>query len=580
MAALAVSGAAALAAVAGDAERIAEAWYLAEVDADGSAEVTEVITYDFGASSRHGIYRDIPGLTPTEARATATVASTTAPDDLTVETAILDGETGARLRIGDPNRTIRQRHAYTITYPHSGVADRDSVAWDAHGAYWDVAAEHVEIHVVGPYQWDSPSCAQGSTGSTTACAISQPEPGHLVATVDKIGSHEGVTVFADAGEPLSISPAAPTVPGAAGDDGLPILRIMTIAAPVALAAAVAVGEWARLRGREEAPVGSAVDVAFHDDDSPAGEVRLIDAADLADLATTEFAAPRGVAPEVGAVVLEESVPTRTFTAWLLEAANRGEVDLEPDPDDGDNFQLRRGANVAAPADEEILSTLFAGRDVVTLGTYDRRVESAGAALRTRLRNWQGASGLWNPAGDRRKTHARIAGGLGIAAGLVIVVVSSYLVVRHARPWWIGGLVVGALATGAAAAAIIRSWELHIRSARGTALWLQVESFRRFLHHSEAEHVERAAEYGLVRQYTAWAIALDETKAWTRAVQAAAVAGTAAAGVGTAYAADLAFASSASAMAGSVSSAVTAPSSSGSGGGSVGGGGGGGGGGSW
>jgi hypothetical protein len=56
--------------------------------------------------------------------------------------------------------------------------------------------------------------------------------------------------------------------------------------------------------------------------------------------------------------------------------------------------------------------------------------------------------------------------------------------------------------------------LLVRTETGAALWLRVESFRRFLENSEARHVEEAAEKGVLRHYTAWAVALGETRAWT------------------------------------------------------------------
>ena len=63
--------------------------------------------------------------------------------------------------------------------------------------------------------------------------------------------------------------------------------------------------------------------------------------------------------------------------------------------------------------------------------------------------------------------------------------------------------------GAALGAIISSYELLVRTETGSALWLRVESFRRFLENSEARHVEEAAEKGVLRHYTAWAVALGK-----------------------------------------------------------------------
>jgi uncharacterized membrane protein YgcG len=106
--------------------------------------------------------------------------------------------------------------------------------------------------------------------------------------------------------------------------------------------------------------------------------------------------------------------------------------------------------------------------------------------------------------------------------------------------------------------------------------VRVESFRRFLAESEAYHAEEAAKRGVLREYTAWAVAVGEIDRWQRAVAAASIAPQTA-GLSYAYMAPL--------LLSSTTSTATPPSSSGGGGGgfgggSVGGGAGGGGGGSW
>jgi uncharacterized membrane protein len=124
--------------------------------------------------------------------------------------------------------------------------------------------------------------------------------------------------------------------------------------------------------------------------------------------------------------------------------------------------------------------------------------------------------------------------------------------------------------------------LPARSAQGSALTLRAESFRRFLHASEARHVEWAWSQGLLREYSAWAVALGEADAWSDALAGANVPAAAAAATGPIIL---------HRHGSSMRSARTAPSSSGSGsrfggggggfgGGGVGGGGGGGSSGSW
>ena len=120
--------------------------------------------------------------------------------------------------------------------------------------------------------------------------------------------------------------------------------------------------------------------------------------------------------------------------------------------------------------------------------------------------------------------------------------------------------------------------LRVRSATGSALALRTESFRRFLEASEGQHVDWAWKQGLLREYSAWAVALGAAGAWSKALNKSQVP--------PAEAAALSHPMLIYSMGSSISSSHTAPSSSGSGssggfsGGSVGGGGGGGSSGSW
>jgi uncharacterized membrane protein len=185
-----------------------------------------------------------------------------------------------------------------------------------------------------------------------------------------------------------------------------------------------------------------------------------------------------------------------------------------------------------------------------------------------------ASGWWkhgSPASSNR------GGMLGVA-----VFVAFFLLIMGAGSgglamlrWWPVAVALG-IAAPAVAAYMAYSRMLPARSAQGSALALQAESFRRFLHASEGKHVEWAWSNGLLREYSGWAVALGEADAWTRALAAANVPAPARASMGPIIVAG---------HRSSITASHTKPSSSGSGsggfsGGSVGGGGGGGSRGSW
>jgi uncharacterized membrane protein YgcG len=159
--------------------------------------------------------------------------------------------------------------------------------------------------------------------------------------------------------------------------------------------------------------------------------------------------------------------------------------------------------------------------------------------------------------------------MGVVAVVALATTSMFWQVL-ASPWI--AVLAGILVPLVVAAVVYRRM-FASRTATGSALALRTESFRRFLAASEGRHVDWAWEHGLLREYSAWAVALGAAEAWSNAIKASNITDpqSALSGPLVLYTAGSAF-----------SSSHTAPSSSGGGGGSggVGGGGGGGSSGSW
>jgi hypothetical protein len=260
-------------------------------------------------------------------------------------------------------------------------------------------------------------------------------------------------------------------------------------------------------------------------------------------------------------------------AWLIGSAVDGYLDLEGG--DGRVELVRLPRRDGAPT--YLLDMAFAGRDRLELGSYDPQFASAWRLVGSELDGWQRTSGLWDPAGDRRRVLARALGLLAGVVGLLATVGGAALASRRG-PGWLALVAVGGLLAGAAAAAVVCGWELRVRTPAGSGLWLRTESFRRFLAGSEAHHADEAAKRGYLREYTAWAVAVGELDRWSRAV--------AASSAGAADPAAARYPLLAPAVYSGASGSATEPSSSGgsggggSSGGGVGGGAGGGGGGSW
>ena len=590
IAAVLVGVAAAIAAAAGKSERVTALWVGAEIAGDGSARVTEVIDYDFGAESGHGIFRDMPRLA---SDAAVSVSSATAPDQFER----IDMGTTTRIRIGDPSRTINGRHRYRIQYPLDAVAPGGKVAWDAVGTQWPVQLNNVEIHVVAPFELSSPSCAQGASGSDQRCDVAQPEPGHVAGRIGTLRAGEGATLYGSAGRSLGDAPRLPASPSDAALAGgtSPVQPALVATAAALIAAAIKLWRLRR-RGRERVAAGTANAIAAAGMTGAAvepgwgaggGEVR-VDSGKLESLLTVAVAPPEELTPAQGGVLLAEGVRSEHKVAWLIDAADHGYLEIK-DNEIKDNETkdkeptitlVRRPADVAHPdaSTAALLDQAFAGRDQLNLGSYDPQFAAAWDALDAQLVAWQRSCGLWDPAGARRCKRARVLGLILAPLGLALML-DGGVVANMSDTGWEITVAIGALIAGASLAALIGAWELRVRTPTGSALWLRVESFRRFLAEPGIRYADEASERGQLGQYTAWAVALGQIDSWSRTVAASTVAPssyTSLCNPGTALA-----------LASATSTSSTAPSSSGGGGGSSGGGGagvsgsgGGGGGGSW
>jgi Predicted membrane protein (DUF2207) len=579
--ALALGIGAAFAAAAGDNERVTRYWTRAEINSDGGAAITDVIDYAFGIlGDHHGIDRFVPGL-PQSAHVEV---QSDAPHQVQLIPDNQSGREGTKIRIGDPDQTVSGRHRYRIDYSLDTLVRGNTVDWEALGTDTAVGVDEAEIHLLTPFRLENVQCSQGLAGSTTPCdSVKVVAPGHVMVTVHGLGPHEGVSIQGLKGAALATLPAVPKPPRGAPDNpgtgpGPPFAAGVGGGLVGALAAVVLV----RRAGRERVVTGGVADVAYATAGAPppppgaelapdpVREVRVYPS-QLAQMATTEFAPPTGVRPAHGGIILDEEVQARHKVAWLIQAAIDGAIDMEDE--DGTVVLTRRSGG-----DEEettVLNRAFEGRDEIVLGQYDRQFANGWTVLGYRLEDWRDGSGLWDRRGDRRRLLAMIGGGILCVLAGVATLAAAAGAGRFGGEWL--PVVAGAAVLSAAGlAAAVNAGELRVRTPEGSGLWLRVESFRRFLAESEAFHAEEAAKRGVLREYTAWAVAVGEIDRWSRAVSSSSVIPEDA-GIQYAYLGPL--------LVYSTALAATAPSSSGGGGGSfgggsVGGGGGGGGVGSW
>jgi uncharacterized protein (TIGR04222 family) len=393
--------------------------------------------------------------------------------------------------------------------------------------------------------------------------------------LEPLPKNDGLSIFADV---TAFTAAAdvpvPALPPRHDDHGG---RLALAMIPAGLIGAVPVYLRARRKGRNEVYAGGAADAAYgslpppRTDGSGAPPVSLVADADMADMATIEFVPPKGIAPWEASVLLTERIDDDTVAAWLSGLAGQEAIELaEHDKDLSIASGPRR--DQLAPPDAKLLDRFLQKQDPYVTGKYDKSFAAAWTAVAKQQRKAIAASGWWKqlPPGSGI-TPSRSGSPFGLIMFAVFI-----LIWASAGVGAFLGLIRGwpvALLFGVAVPAIIAAFVYRVllpaRSAQGSALALRAESFRRFLHASEGSHVEWAWSQGLLREYSAWAVALGEAAAWSRALDRANVPAPARVAAGPILI---------DRMGSSVHSSRTAPSSSGSSGGGFSGGGSGGGGG--
>jgi uncharacterized membrane protein YgcG len=496
---------------------------------DDGLRIREVVDEDFGTTDRHGYQRIIPNDFGVPIDVTAT--SPDAPADVSIEQV----HGGTRIRVGDPSSTVSGQHRYVLGYtlPNAHLTSGE-LALDVIGTEETISTQRFEVVVTG-LQLDDPLCNVGSFGATGGCTL-EPEDGLYRAVISPLEPGQGITIggtIVGRTDPVAVS--EPPLPARRGDDRVPLALAVLVIGGVAGAAVYIIARW---RGRNEVFAGGAADAAFGNATSAGGAlpppgspvepatpraVRYVADQEMDELATTEFAPPTGIEPWQGTVLLRERIDDESIGAWFSGLAARDVITLTRD--EGDRVMLGVGdkLDTAAPVDREVLRSLFDGRNVVGLGTYDKRFATAWREVRSEQENTIAGSGWWK----RHSPHAssRMNAPWPFFAVFAVWILIVFGSAGSAFFGWVsspaGAILFGLVVPALAAFAVYRTL-LPVRSATGSAFALRAESFRRFLKASEGRHVEWAWKQGLLREYSAWAVALGAADAWERAMRASSV----------------------------------------------------------
>jgi hypothetical protein len=244
---------------------------------------------------------------------------------------------------------------------------------------------------------------------------------------------------------------------------------------------------------------------------------------LAELATVEFSPPRGIEPWQGNVLLRERVGDETVSAWFSEMIARGAIEITGT---GKDMVLRPGQTTArlSTVDRVHLVGLFSGGPAVELGSHSSSFTNVWNGIKTEQERVIKDSGWWEKPIGSTDAGAKAA---TLVIGLMIFGIMLFLAAAAVLVFGLAGSVATALLLTIVVAAVFAGLAyqtmLASRTATGSALTLRTESFRRFLEASEGRHVDWAWDNGLIREYSAWAVALGAAGAWSKAIESSNVA---------------------------------------------------------
>ena len=478
---------------------------------DNGLRIREVVDQDFGSSDRHGYERNIPldfGI-PTDITAT----SPDAPADVyTAQVYSPELQTEVlRVRIGDPEQTISGQHRYVLEYtlPDANL-DSGELALDVIGNAELQETGRFDI-VVNGLELEDPLCNVGAAGTSGGCTLERDGDVYR-ASIVPLEPGDGITIggtITGRTQPVDV-PEPPPVDRR--DDRRVELAAIMLA--VGLIAAGVVYAVARRAGRNEVFGGGATEAAFGTTGS--GPTTLVTDSALERMATIEFAPPTGLSPWHGTVLLSEKIDDKTVNAWFSGLVAREVVEL--DRSNGE-LVMRKGPKMGDNTAQEgaALGEAFRLRDSFVLDGYDESFSSAWKHAQDFQVAEIGQSGWWRKGTPRRGGTMRVTPQVIVIAVIAFVFLGSAVTAMFGLfDNFVAAIVFGAAVSAFAAYLMYRSL-LPSRSATGSALALRTESFRRFLEASEGRHVEWAWENGLVREYSAWAVALGAAEAWERAL---------------------------------------------------------------
>ena len=586
------------------------------IEQSGLVQVREDITYDFGTSEHHGIFRYTPvrySYNDQQDRKIdlTDIAVTDGNGIVPQPFEITDTDPNLVIKIGDPDVLLTGKHAYEITYTLNGAlnpfSDHDEFFWNVTGNDWQapIAVASVVVTVLaGSSPIERVDCFQGEAGSTDACQQSSFQnsppvqfdnpPQAVFTSRGTLLPGEGMTIViglqkgaVNVGPPLLVNKIHNKN---VGDYFLitPITVGVMLIGILAVLVAIARLWWVQGRDRW---LGN----MFYMNETPSAPgAETVKPLMAHETIVVEFTPPeldgmqkRRLRPAEIGVLLDERADTLDVSATIVDLAVRKHMTIAEEKEGGvfgllqhKDYELTKltpDAGDLLPYESQLKDALFDTGDIVKLSDLKNKFHDDLAKVKCSLYE-QGVEDKFFPVNPETVRH--LFSGAGVAVGLL----GGGAVYGLGRLF--GGGLIGAPLIVAGVILIFTANAFPRRTGTGRVLYRRSLGFRRFMVESDAPREKFAENANIFHDYLPYAIVFGCVDRWAKVFKDLGIdPGPPTYYIGTGAFVAASFADSMTSFSSSISSTMAStPGGSGGsgfgGGGGSGGGGGGGGGGAW
>ena len=484
---------------------------------DGAMRVTEYVDINFGRNQMRGYLRYVRtdlGI-PIDISAQSDTMSSQLSTDF-------DGSY-YEMRVGDPDVTSNGQHRFVLSYvlPLAFVNE-----WPLDYSLIDPDEDPVtdRFHVIlDGFRLADPLCSVGDWGAIGGCELVDTSYGQEVI-IEPLGANVGLNISGFAlltdermGD-ISIPLPERDEPPSSGL--LPYLAVLVVIATASLAVSRNIRRGMNTVGAADA-AGAAIPVA-------GGPTSRVTDSALYEMATVEFAAPKGIRPWEGKVILNEHLGSDLQSTWVSSLIGVGAISIEKNKQAVD-IELLVDRDELSERDRKLIDLLMPD-GATTRRVYKKYTEKFATTwkeIREELVEELNGKHWWHsPLRSWNKRTSVFGAWIWVASSIGALLLLDTAEVSDENGNlvnWVDaitdsavGMVVVTAILGFWLGAILTKGRIPSRTAIGSALYLQTESFRRFLAQSEGRHVEDAHRLGVLREYSAWAVVLGEATAWKKA----------------------------------------------------------------